>query len=113
MDVDDSIKCKGCPKSFKRHTILKHLSHVKKCKQLYSEDELNDMNATFKKLSAIKKREKMRQNYDSVKRAQKYQKERENYTTKKSHEIYQRNKDKIALKYTSRKREREEKEIGV
>ena len=96
MNMDDSIiRCKGCPKSFKTLTILKHLSHVKKCKQSYSEKELNDMSVTSKKLTAIKKRDKKLQNY----------------TTTKRQEIYQKNKDKIALKYTFRKKEQEEKGI--
>ena len=38
MNVNESITCKGCNKSFKRLTILKHLSHAKKCKQSFSEE---------------------------------------------------------------------------
>ena len=45
-NLDDRVKCKGCSKSFKKVTILKHLYRkniLKKCKQSYSEEELNDM----------------------------------------------------------------------
>ena len=52
MNLDDSIKCKGCPKIFKKVTILKHLSRknlLKKCRQSYSEEELNDMKAKSRK----------------------------------------------------------------
>ena len=50
MNLEDSIKCKGCPKSFKKVTILKHLNrHPKICKESYSEEELNDMKSKPKK----------------------------------------------------------------
>ena len=44
--LDERVKCKGCPKSFKKVAILKHLYRknlLNKCKQSYSEEELNDM----------------------------------------------------------------------
>ena len=56
MNLDDVIRCKGCPKTFKKVTILKHLNrHPKKCKESYSEEELNDLKSKPKKTKEPKK----------------------------------------------------------
>ena len=48
----DIIFCKGpCGKKFPSNTFLKHVMHVKKCKGMYKEEELNSLKKVLKQIN--------------------------------------------------------------
>ena len=78
--VDNNITCRGsCEKKvwpkFGRSNFLKHITFAKKCKALYTEEEIKE----FKKLSYIKTKEKQIENYDENEKNKKLKRQRETY----------------------------------
>ena len=61
-----SIDCEGCGKSFPRNTFLKHLTKAKKCKNNYTEKEMEELKLKAKSNNAARKRKWESENKKSI-----------------------------------------------
>ena len=87
-EVDDNITCRGtCKKKVwpkkGRSNFLRHITQAKKCKILYTEDEIEE----FRKLSYKMELKRQRESYDEDK-SKKLKRQRLSYDSKKQKEKY-------------------------
>ena len=78
--VEDTITCRGtCDKKvwplYGTSSFLKHVTKAKKCKALYTEEEINE----FKKLSYSQQKKKQVEAYDETEKNKKLKRQREEY----------------------------------
>ena len=95
--TDYKVSCKVCKRTFLDSGILKHISNTENCKLKYPKKDLSKLKTSSNSRNKMKDKARKCEVYDPDLRSEEYPK----------------NRDKIALKYTSRKKEQEEKEIGV
>ena len=90
--MEETIACRGpCKKiwsKFGRSSFLRHIKQAAKCREKYTDPEINDLQECNERRNLNMKRERERKNYDPEARNKKYQKtdkarERENYKFKK------------------------------
>ena len=86
---EECIKCKHCEMIFKVSGILQHLSKKQKCKDSYSDEEMDALKKNalkrYKQIKNQRNAEREFQNYDPKKRAEKHKR---SYDAKKRAESY-------------------------
>ena len=79
-EVEDNITCRGtCKKKvwpkYGRSNFLRHITQAKKCKDLYTDDEIEN----FRKLSYNRKKQMQVEGYDENEKNKKLKRQRESY----------------------------------
>ena len=96
---EECIKCKHCEKIFKVSGILQHLAKIQKCKDSYSDEEMDVLKKNalkrYKKIKNQTAAERDFENYDPKKRAERHKR---TYDSKKRAERYKRTYDKVKRK---------------
>ena len=91
--MEETIACRGpCKKiwsKFGRSSFLRHIKQAAKCRDKYTDTEINDLQECNEQRNLNMKRERKRKNYDPESRNKKYQKngkaqERESYDPESS-----------------------------
>lgn len=82
---ESCTRCKCCSQIFKYSAIRKHISHSKKCKNTYSDEEMNVLISQSKKRKKEIELKRQRYNYDKDKRSEKHKK---TYDPEKRKESY-------------------------
>ena len=100
----ETITCKGCPGIFS--CILKHLAQNKECKNHYSDDEIDKLRKSSRKMTLLDQAYKQTSEYDKEKRAKRYQEKKKIIAEK-----YKRDKQKLLEIRKSNCKKIESKEI--
>merc|ERR1712228_629288 len=88
MIVDDCVCCKLCKRIFSKSAVLKHLVQITKCRNMYSDEEMqafrdesrkrrNKNQSMIRKYDTDERSERHKKTYDPTKRAKKYQEDKE------------------------------------
>ena len=90
--------CKKIWSKFGRSSFLRHIKQAAKCREKYTDTEINDLQESNKQRNLNMNRERKRKNYDPEARNEKYQKtdkisERENYDSEARKEKYQKERE--------------------
>ena len=109
--MEETIACRGpCKKiwsKFGRSSFLRHIKQAAKCREKYTDTEINDLQECNKQRNLNMKKERKRKNYDPEARNEKYQKtdkawERENYDPEARNKKYQKTKNEKSNSEESR-----------
>ncbi len=93
----EEVQCEKCRKMWPSlPSMLKHISHIKPCRQHYGEDRIQEMRAVQRR-ARYRSKDPARAERDRQQRMRNYYENRLE-KLQKSREYYQRNKDKITLK---------------
>ena len=76
--MEETIACRGpCKKiwsKFGRSSFLRHIKQAAKCREKYTDTEINDLQESNEQRNLNMNRERKRKNYDPEARNEKYQK---------------------------------------
>ena len=72
-----SSQCQGCKINFTKATILKHISHSPSCQNLYTKDDISELDAWTKQRKDQKRALKRKKCYDPEVRRAKYNEQKE------------------------------------
>ncbi len=97
INPGEGIKCEKCSKMWPSlPSLLKHLSHIKPCRQHYGQDRIQDMRVEQRR-ARYRAKNPEKAERDRQLRMKNYYNNRSEILAK-SREYYQRNKDRITLK---------------
>ena len=111
MTEEKWFKCKGnmCnQKEMEMSAVLKHLSHSKPCKSMYTEEEINDLRSLSKKRKKEMELKRQKRKYNVQKQQKKYKR---NYSAEKRQKRYKEDLAKKKKMNNELNKERHEKDL--